>query len=125
MGPQFGGCRRNLWKCHTVKGKVMNTNSIRMLPNATPLGVSVRAQRIIRQDPLDEFARSLGCRLDDLLQPGESSRQHLLALEFDLEEVTKVIAARRPPLEESILWAQRLRYCRFLFWGRRGSLSAK
>jgi hypothetical protein len=96
----------NLWKRPTVKGKVMNANSIRMLPNAAALGVSIPTQRTIRQDPLDEFARALGYRVDEMLPAGKSSRQHLLAIEFDPEEVTTAIAARRPPLEESILRAQ-------------------
>ena len=64
-------------------------------------------RRIIRQDPLEEFARALGCRVDELLLAGKPSHRHLLAMEFDLEEVTTVITARRPPLEESILRAQR------------------
>ena len=43
-----------------------------------------------------------------MLLAGEPSQRNLLATEFDLEEVTTAIAARRPPLEESILRAQRL-----------------
>jgi len=64
-------------------------------------------RRMIRQDPLEEFARALGCRVDELLLAGKPSHRHLLAMEFDLEEVTTAITARRPPLEESILRAQR------------------
>ena len=63
-------------------------------------------RRMIRRDPLEEFARALGCRVDELLLAGEPSHQHSLAMEFDPEEVTTAIAARRPPLEESILRAQ-------------------
>jgi hypothetical protein len=62
---------------------------------------------MIRQDPLEEFARALGCRVDELPLAGKPSHRHLLAMEFDLEEVTTAITARRPPLEESILRAQR------------------
>ena len=64
-------------------------------------------RRMIRQDPLEEFARALGCRVDELLLAGKPCHRHLLAMEFDLEEVTTAITARRPPLEESILRAQR------------------
>ena len=64
-------------------------------------------RRIIRQDPLEEFARALGCRVDELLLAYKPGHRHLLAMEFDLEEVTTAITARRPPLEESILRAQR------------------
>ena len=63
-------------------------------------------RRIIRQDPLEELARAFGCRVDELLLAGEPSQQHLLAMEFDPEEVTTAIAARRPPLEESFFRAQ-------------------
>jgi hypothetical protein len=84
----------------------MNTKSIWMPPNAAALGVSIPTRRMIRQDPLEEFARALGCRVDELLLAAEPSRQHLLAMDFDFEEVTTAIAARRPPLEESILRAQ-------------------
>jgi hypothetical protein len=82
----------------------MNAESIGMRPNAAALGVSTPTRRIIRQDPLEEFACALGCRVDELLLAGEPS---LLAVEFDPEEVTKAIAARRPSLEESILRARR------------------
>jgi len=64
-------------------------------------------RRMIRRDPLEEFARALGCRVDELLLAGKPSYRHLLAMEFDLEEVTTAITARRPPLEESTLRAQR------------------
>ena len=64
-------------------------------------------RRMIRQDPLEEFARALGCRVEALVLAGQPSHRHLLAMEFDLEEVTTAITARRPPLEESILRAQR------------------
>jgi len=64
-------------------------------------------RRMIRQDRLEEFARALGCRVDELLLAGEPSHRHSLAMEFDPEEVTTAIAARRPPLEESILRARR------------------
>jgi hypothetical protein len=85
----------------------MNAKSIRMPPNAAALGVSTPMRGMIRQDPLEEFARALGCRVDELLPAGKPSRQHLLAMEFDPEEVTTAIAVRRPPLEESILRVQR------------------
>src|ERR1035441_448620 len=74
----------------------MNTKSIWMPPNAAALGVSIPTRRMIRQDPLEEFARALGCRVDEMLLAAEPSRQHLLAMDFDFEEVTTAIAARRP-----------------------------
>ena len=64
-------------------------------------------RRMIRQDPLEGFARALGCRVDALLLAGEPSHRRLLAMEFDPEDVTTAITARRPPLEESILRARR------------------
>jgi hypothetical protein len=64
-------------------------------------------RRILRHGPLEGFARALGCCVDELLLAGEPSHRHLLAMEFDLEEVTTAITARRPHLEESILRAQR------------------
>ncbi|MGA1997315.1 MAG: hypothetical protein ABSH45_16185 [Bryobacteraceae bacterium] len=45
--------------------------------------------------------------MEELLLAGEPSHRRLLAMEFDSDEVTTAIAARRPPLEESILRARR------------------
>ena len=64
-------------------------------------------RKTIRHDPLEGFARALGYRVDELRLAGEPSHHHLLAMEVDTEAVTTAIAARRPPLEESILRAQR------------------
>ncbi len=86
----------------------MNAKSIWMPLNAAPPGVSIPTQRMVRQDPLNEFARALGCRVDEMLPAGESSRRKLLTMEFDPEEVTTAIALRRPPLEESILRTHRV-----------------
>ena len=104
MGSQFGGWRGN---SRGEKGRYMNAKSIRMPPNAAALGVSTLTRRMIRQDPLEEFARTLGCSVDQLFRACKPSPQHLLATEFNPQEVTKAIAARRPPVEESIFRAQR------------------
>jgi hypothetical protein len=64
-------------------------------------------RKMSRQDPVEQFARALGCRVDDLLLAGDPSHWRSLEMEFDLDAVTTAIAARRPPLEESIFRAQR------------------
>ena len=101
---QLGISRTALYRFE--KGELAKIETLERL--AELLGVSIPTQRIIRQDPLEEFACALGCRVDEMLLAGESSQRNLLATEFDLEEVTTAIGARRPPLEESILQVQRV-----------------
>ena len=113
MGSQFGGCPGNS-RPHGQRASTRNTfrwnccieNEGRggVMPVTSAIDPT---RRMIRQDPLEEFARALGCRVDELLLAGEPSHRHSLAMEFDPEEVTAAITARRPPLEESILRAQR------------------
>ena len=109
MGLQFGGCPGN--SCpHGQRASTRNTFRWNCCIESEGRGGVMPVtsaidptRRMIRQDRLEEFARALGCRVDELLLAGEPSHRHSLAMEFDPEEVTAAIAARRLPLEESIL----------------------